>query len=470
MTAPRRPRLSGERRRLSPFVVTGAGGEVRPRDQRDLMERPFFSLAKTRRVIPILYEAGGVRVEVYGFPEHGMATIWDADVLIWAASQIVDAENHGLTTSRFLRFTPYQLLTAIGRQTGARDYRLLKGALARLQSTVIRTTIRHGEHWRQHQFSWIGEWEEMTTAAGRVEGMEFVLPEWFYRGVLDRSLILTIDPAYFRLKGGIERWLYRVARKHAGRQPQGWCFDIPHLHAKSGSLAKPADFACDIRRIAARQPAVAVFTLDDYVDTGIMSRMQAEALRLAVATRANILVAGGTSTGKTTLTNALLAEVVKTLDRVVIIEDTRELQCAAPNLVAMRTKDGVATLSDLVRSSLRLRPDRIPIGEVRGAEALDLLKAWGTGHPGGIGTIHAGSGIGALRRLEQLIQEAVVTVPRALIAETVDLIAVLAGRGSNRRLTELVRVEGLRPDGEYRIAPVIPDTETDTHQNIGDSP
>jgi type IV secretion system protein VirB11 len=146
--------------------------------------------------------------------------------------------------------------------------------------------------------------------------------------------------------------------------------------------------------------------------------------------RANILVAGGTSTGKTTLTNALLAEVAKTADRVVIIEDTRELQCAAPNLVAMRTKDGVASLSDLVRSSLRLRPDRIPIGEVRGAEALDLLKAWGTGHPGGVGTIHAGTAIGALRRMEQLIQEAVVTVPRALIAETIDLVAVLSGRGS----------------------------------------
>lgn len=220
---------------------------------------------------------------------------------------------------------------------------------------------------------------------------------------------------------------------------------------------------------AIRKPAVAVFTLDDYVASDVMSRMQAEALRLGVATRANILVAGGTSTGKTTLTNALLAEVAKTQDRVVIIEDTRELQCAAPNLVAMRTKDGVASLSDLVRSSLRLRPDRIPIGEVRGAEALDLLKAWGTGHPGGIGTIHAGSGIGALRRLEQLIQEAVVTVPRALIAETVDLVAVLAGRGASRRLTELVRVEGLGPDGDYRIVPVIPGTETDTHQNIGDS-
>jgi P-type conjugative transfer ATPase TrbB len=146
---------------------------------------------------------------------------------------------------------------------------------------------------------------------------------------------------------------------------------------------------------AIRKPAVAVFTLDDYVASGIMTEGQAQALRRAVAERRNIIVAGGTSTGKTTLTNALLAEVAKTSDRVVLIEDTRELQCQAPNLVALRTKDGVVSLSDLVRSSLRLRPDRIPIGEVRGAEALDLLKAWGTGHPGGIGTIHAGSGIGA---------------------------------------------------------------------------
>jgi type IV secretion system protein TrbB len=188
-----------------------------------------------------------------------------------------------------------------------------------------------------------------------------------------------------------------------------------------------------------------VFTLDDYARKGIMTTGQAALLRQAVAERRNILVAGGTSTGKTTLTNALLAEVAKTSDRVVLIEDTRELQCRAPNLVALRTKDGVASLSDLVRSSLRLRPDRIPIGEVRGAEALDLLKAWGTGHPGGIGTIHAGSAVGALRRLEQLIQEVVVTVPRALIAETIDIVAVLAGRGAERRLAELAFVAGLDP-------------------------
>lgn len=203
---------------------------------------------------------------------------------------------------------------------------------------------------------------------------------------------------------------------------------------------------------AIRKPAVAVFTLDDYVRMGIMTSAQAQSLRGAVITRKNILVAGGTSTGKTTLTNALLAEVAKTSDRVVLIEDTRELQCKAPNLVALRTRDGVISLSDLVRSSLRLRPDRIPIGEVRGAEALDLLKAWGTGHPGGIGTIHAGTALGALRRFEQLIQEAVVTVPRALIAETINVIAVLSGRGVERRLSDLVLVSGLGPSGDFSLA------------------
>ncbi|MET4483585.1 P-type conjugative transfer ATPase TrbB [Bradyrhizobium sp. F1.13.3] len=205
---------------------------------------------------------------------------------------------------------------------------------------------------------------------------------------------------------------------------------------------------------AIRKPAVAVFSLHDYVAAGILNLEQANALRDAVATRKNILVAGGTSTGKTTLTNALLAEVAKGSDRVVLIEDTRELQCAAPNLVALRTKDGVVSLSELVRSSLRLRPDRIPIGEVRGAEALDLLKAWGTGHPGGIGTIHAGTALGALRRLEQLIQEAVVTVPRALIAETINVIAVLSGRGAERRLSELASVTGLGSSGDYTLSKI----------------
>jgi plasmid replication initiation protein len=245
------PAEISERSRLDPFVV--ASGDASPRDQRDLMERPFFSLAKRPRTKPILYKAADIEVQVFAMPEHGMATIWDADVLIWAASQIVAAENSGFTTSRFFRFMPYQLLRAVGRATGNRDYLLLKAALARLQSTVIATTIRNGPHWRRRQFSWINEWEEMTTHTGRVEGMEFVLPEWFYNSVVDRSLVLAIDPAYFRLTGGIERWLYRVARKHAGRQPEGWAFEFSHLHQKSGSLARPSDFALGLRQIAARQ-------------------------------------------------------------------------------------------------------------------------------------------------------------------------------------------------------------------------
>ncbi|MVA32576.1 P-type conjugative transfer ATPase TrbB [Agrobacterium vitis] len=204
---------------------------------------------------------------------------------------------------------------------------------------------------------------------------------------------------------------------------------------------------------AIRKPAISVFTLDDYVSAGTMTADQAALLREAVASHANVLVAGGTGTGKTTLTNALLAEVAKAQDRLLIIEDTRELQSQSENKVPMRTKDFIASLTDLARSAMRFRPDRIIVGEVRGPEALDLLKLWGTGHPGGIGTIHAGTSIGALRRLEQLIQEAVVTVPKALIAETIDIVAVLSGRGSARRLCELARVEGLGPNGDYRVAP-----------------
>ena len=244
---------AGERARLKPFEGLRQDGPPR-RDQRDLMERPFFSLSKSRRVVPILYRTGDVEVEVHAVPEHGMASIWDADILIWAGSQLVEATDKGLPTSRLFRFTPYQLLTAVGRGCGKHQYDLLKAALTRLQSTAVRTTIRNGPQWRRHQFSWINEWEERVLASGRCEGMEFVLPDWFYQGVIDRQLVLTIDPAYFQLKGGIERWLYRVARKHAGHQPRGWAFELHHLHAKSGSLARVSDFAIDIRRIVGRQP------------------------------------------------------------------------------------------------------------------------------------------------------------------------------------------------------------------------
>jgi type IV secretion system protein VirB11 len=206
-----------------------------------------------------------------------------------------------------------------------------------------------------------------------------------------------------------------------------------------------------------RKPAAMIHTLRDYVNDGIMSADAARLLSLAVVERRNILVAGGTSSGKTTLANALLAEIAHLDERVILIEDTRELQCAAPDVVALRTRVGSVSMADLVRSTLRLRPDRIVVGEVRGREALDMLKAWNTGHPGGIATVHANSARSALYRLEQLIQEAVVTVPQRLIAEAIDLIVFIAGRGLARRVATIARVAGLDPDGGYAVLDLIPD-------------
>ena len=203
---------------------------------------------------------------------------------------------------------------------------------------------------------------------------------------------------------------------------------------------------------AIRKPAARIHTLQDYVADRILARAQADALRDAVCERRNILIVGGTSSGKTTLANALLAEMAGRDERVVILEDTRELQCSAPDCVALRTRPGSVTLADLVRSTLRLRPDRIVIGEVRGGEALDMLKAWNTGHPGGIATLHANSPRGALYRLEQLIQEAVQVVPRRLIAEAVDLIVFIKGRGLERRIDAIAEVTGLEPGGDYALA------------------
>ena len=189
---------------------------------------------------------------------------------------------------------------------------------------------------------------------------------------------------------------------------------------------------------AIRKPASQIISLDDYVASGVINDAQRLELKRAIADHANIIVAGGTGSGKTTLANALLAEIAALDERVVILEDTRELQCAAEDVVALRTQPGSVTLSDLVRSTLRLRPDRIIVGEVRGSEALDLLKAWNTGHPGGIATLHANSARAALARLEQLAMEASTSPPTALIAEAVDLVVFIERGGpAGRRISEI---------------------------------
>jgi plasmid replication initiation protein len=195
-----------------------------------------------------------IAIRVEAVAEHGMATIWDADVLIWAASQIVEARDAGLRTSRLMAARPREILTFAGRGTSARDYHRLKAALDRLQSTTIATSLRRISERRMHRFSWINEWTERADAHGNADGIDLIVPDWFYRAVLDDALVLTIDRRYFALTGGVERWLYRVVRKHAGRQSNGWRFEFRHLHVKSASLSPFKRFAFDLREIVRRQP------------------------------------------------------------------------------------------------------------------------------------------------------------------------------------------------------------------------
>ncbi len=213
-----------------------------------------------------------------------------------------------------------------------------------------------------------------------------------------------------------------------------------------------------------RKPPAVVYSLDDYVAAGVISLAQRAALRRAVRAHENILIAGGTNTGKTTLANAVLKEITELFptERLVILEDTVELQCPAPDHLALRTTPSVP-LAQLVKSALRTSPTRIIVGEVRGSEALDLLDAWATGHPGGVATVHAASAEGALLRLDRLAQRANVPSQRHLVAEAVHLIAVLEGAHARRRLTELVRVEGLDRDGRFVLQRLTP-----TH-SAGDS-
>src|ERR1044071_1996070 len=161
MSAPRR--LRSERDQLELFRALP--GDLAPRDAQDLMAYPFFSLAKTHRITPIDFKMNDIAIRVEAVAEHGMATIWDADVLIWAASQIVEARDAGLRTSRFMAARPRELLTFAGRGTSARDYHRLKAALDRLQSTTIATSLRQINERRMHRFPWINEWTEQIGRA-----------------------------------------------------------------------------------------------------------------------------------------------------------------------------------------------------------------------------------------------------------------------------------------------------------------
>jgi plasmid replication initiation protein len=231
--------------------------DLRFRDQKDTMERPFFSLSKSKRMKPIEYvnENDGIFVTVQPHQDYGMATIWDADILIWAASVLADMKNRGTNDiPRELKFQPHDLLRAISRSTGGRDYAQLRDALERLKTTAVTTNVRVLRGKKNVMFSWIDGWEDLIDAQTKESrGMSITVSDWFYKGVTEDGGILSIDPAYFSITGGRERWLYRVARKHAGGNgADGFAISMPVLFDKSGAEGTYRRFKFEILRIVQR--------------------------------------------------------------------------------------------------------------------------------------------------------------------------------------------------------------------------
>src|SRR5580700_11873611 len=231
--------------------------DLKFRDQKDTMERPFFSLSKSKRMKPIEYvnENDGIFVTVQPHQDYGMATIWDADILIWAASVLCDMKNRGINDiPRELKFQPHDLLKAIARSTGGRDYAQLRDSLERLKTTVVTTNIRGKRGQKTTMFSWIDQWDDVIDAQTKESrGITLAVSDWFYRGVMEDGGLLSIDPAYFSITGGRERWLYRVARKHAGGNgADGFAISMPTLFEKSGAEGTYRRFKFEMLRIIQR--------------------------------------------------------------------------------------------------------------------------------------------------------------------------------------------------------------------------
>ena len=233
-----------------PDLFAANFADIPIRDQRDTMERPFFSLAKKPRLAPIEYHVGDVWVEVSANQKFGIATIWDADILIWASTQITEYLDRGLTPGRTIQFHPHNLLKSIRRPTGGEHYKRLRAALERLTHTAVRTNIRTQGKKKASSFHWLESWTEVTDElTGDTTAMTLTLPDWLFQGIIMKGGVLTIHEDYFLLTGGIERWLYRVARKHAGQQETGWRFTMRQLYEKSSSTSRFSDFAIDVRKV-----------------------------------------------------------------------------------------------------------------------------------------------------------------------------------------------------------------------------
>jgi plasmid replication initiation protein len=223
------------------------------RDQRETMERPFFSLSKRKRLKPIDYVSPDrkVTVHVSANSEYGLATIYDLDILIYCASVLIEHKRRGANDiPQTLHVVPYDMLRTLKREVGGRAYELLGNALDRLQSTTVKTNIRSGDA-VETTFSWIDSYSQLKDRSGHIRGMRITLAKWFYDGVLMEGGVLAIDPAYFSLTGGRERWLYRVARKHAGGAgTDGFSISMPTLYEKSGAEGDYRRFKFEMTKIA----------------------------------------------------------------------------------------------------------------------------------------------------------------------------------------------------------------------------
>ncbi len=226
------------------------------KDQREMMERPFFSLATRKRVKPIEYTSpdGNVWVRVSANPAFGIASIWDADILVWATSHINQLRERGVNDlPRTIRTTAYDLLRGIRRDTGGNGYKELQAALQRLEATTIETSIRAPKRKKQAQFGWLDEWTlESDPDTDAPRGMTLTLSNWVYEGLIRDRGLLTLHPDYFLIRGGLARSIYRIARKHAGDQPQGWICRVTLLHDKTGSESPPKQFNYLLKKIVAK--------------------------------------------------------------------------------------------------------------------------------------------------------------------------------------------------------------------------
>lgn len=296
----------------------------------------------------------------------------------------------------------------------------------------------------------------------------------FLRDAAVVEIMLNADGVVWieKLRDGMLRTEARMHSVHADRMLRLIASEIGvELNAANPSLAAklPPPWGArlqasippivDAPTFALRKPPTVVFSLDDYLQAKILSESQRDALVEAIRDHANILVGGGTGSGKTTLANALLKVISEVgTDRLYLIEDTPELQCAAPNKVQILVQPKVHTWRDAVMAALRYRPDRIVVGEVRDGSALDLLKAWNTGHPGGLATVHANDTRAMLDRFCQLIEEMVFPAPRALVAQTIDVCVHIQrdrGHPAGRRVSGIDRVTGLSDTGPWQLEPIV---------------